>query len=104
MSALKRKRNKMLGSYPFFGKKCSNALYYPCMLNPQDEKTRQDIASKLKKYRLKKGMKQTDVAEKAGLNSNFYSKVERGEAIPSVITLKKILGALGVKSSEVLSF
>ena len=74
------------------------------MLNPQDEKTRQDIASKLKKYRLKKGMKQTDVSKKAGLNSNFYSKVERGEAIPSVITLKKILGALGVKSSEILSF
>jgi transcriptional regulator with XRE-family HTH domain len=47
---------------------------------------------------------QTDVAKKAGLNSNFYSKVERGEAIPSVITLKKILGALGVKSSEILSF
>jgi transcriptional regulator with XRE-family HTH domain len=74
------------------------------MLNPQDEKTRQDIASKLKKYRLKKGLFQTDVAKKAGLNSNFYSKVERGEAIPSVITLKKILGALGVKSSEILSF
>ena len=79
-------------------------LYYPCMLNPQDEKTRQDIASKLKKYRLKKGLFQTDVAKKAGLNSNFYSKVERGDAIPSVITLKKILGALGVKSSEILSF
>jgi DNA-binding XRE family transcriptional regulator len=79
-------------------------VYYPCMLNPQDEKTRQDIASKLKKYRLKKGLFQTDVAKKAGLNSNFYSKVERGEAIPSVITLKKILGALGVKSSEILSF
>jgi len=74
------------------------------MLNPQDEKIRQDIASKLKKYRLKKGLFQTDVAKKAGLNSNFYSKVERGEAIPSVITLKKILGALGVKSSEILSF
>ncbi|HUD19582.1 MAG TPA: helix-turn-helix transcriptional regulator [Patescibacteria group bacterium] len=74
------------------------------MLNPQDEKTRQDIASKLKKYRLKKGLFQTDVAKKAGLNSNFYSKVERGDAIPSVITLKKILGALGVKSSEILSF
>ena len=74
------------------------------MLNPQDEKTRQDIASKLKKFRLKKGLFQTDVAKKAGLNSNFYSKVERGDAIPSVITLKKILGALGVKSSEILSF
>ena len=74
------------------------------MFNPQDEKTRQDIASKLKKYRLKKGLFQTDVAKKAGLNSNFYAKVERGEAIPSVITLKKILGALGVKSSDILSF
>ncbi len=74
------------------------------MLNAQDEKTRQEIAVKLKKFRLKKGMNQADVADKAGINSNFYSKVERGEAIPSVITLKKILGALGVKSSEILSF
>jgi transcriptional regulator with XRE-family HTH domain len=74
------------------------------MLNEQDEKTRQEIAAKLKKFRLKKGMLQTDVAKKAHLNSNFYAKVERGEAIPSVITLKKILGALGVKSSEILSF
>jgi transcriptional regulator with XRE-family HTH domain len=74
------------------------------MLSSQDEKTRQEIAAKLKKYRLKKGLFQTDVAKKAGLNSNFYAKVERGEAIPSVITLKKILGALGVKSSEILSF
>jgi len=74
------------------------------MLNPQDEKTRQEIAAKLKKFRLKKGMLQIDVAKKAHLNSNFYAKVERGEAIPSVITLKKILGALGVKSSEILSF
>ncbi len=74
------------------------------MSSDQDDKTRLDIASKLKKYRLQKGMKQSEVAEKARLNSNYYSKVERGEAIPSVITLKKILGALGIKSSEVLSF
>jgi len=74
------------------------------MLNENDDKTRLEIASKLKQFRLKKNMKQVDVAEKAGLNSNYYAKVERGEAIPSVITLKKILGALGVKSSEILSF
>ena len=72
--------------------------------NDKDEKTRLDISSKLKKVRLSKGMKQTDVAKKAGINSNYYSKVERGEAIPSVITFKKILGALGVNSSEILSF
>ena len=74
------------------------------MLNRQDEKTRREIANKFREIRLKKGLKQTDVAKKAGLNSNYYAKVERGEAIPSVITLKKVLGALGVKSSEILSF
>lgn len=74
------------------------------MRSDQDDKTIQDITSKLKKYRLKKGMKQVDVAQKADLNSNYYAKVERGEAIPSIITLKKILRALGIKSSEILSF
>ena len=74
------------------------------MQTDQDNKTRLEIALKLKQFRLQKGMKQVDLAKKAGLNSNYYSKVERGEAIPSVITLKKILGALGIKSSEVLSF
>lgn len=74
------------------------------MHNPQDEKTRKEISNKFRQIRLKKGLKQTDVAKKAGLNGNYYAKVERGEAIPSIITLKKILSALGVKSSEVLSF
>lgn len=74
------------------------------MRSDQDNKSVQDIASKLRKIRLKKGLKQVDVAEKAGLNANYYARVERGEAIPTVITLKKILSALKVKSSEVLSF
>lgn len=74
------------------------------MRSDQDKKSIQGLASKLKAIRLKKGMKQVDVAEKAGIDSNYYSRVERGEAIPTVITLKKILSALKVKSSEVLGF
>jgi transcriptional regulator with XRE-family HTH domain len=74
------------------------------MRSDQDNKSVQDIASKIRKIRLKKGLKQVDVAEKAGLNGNYYARVERGEAIPTVITLKKILSALKVKSSEVLTF
>lgn len=74
------------------------------MRSDQDKKSIQALASKLKAIRLKKGMKQTDVAEKAGIDSNYYSRVERGEAIPTVITLKKILSALKVKSSEILGF
>lgn len=74
------------------------------MHTTQDNKTAKEIASKLKKYRLQKNMKQSEVAEKAGVNSNYYARVERGEAIPTVVTLKKILGALKVKSSDILSF
>lgn len=74
------------------------------MRSDQDKKSVQRLASKLKEIRLKKGMKQIDVAEKAEIDSNYYSRVERGEAIPTVVTLKKILFALKVKSSEVLNF
>lgn len=74
------------------------------MRTTSDKKSVQVLASKLKSIRLKKGMKQADVAEKADIDSNYYSRVERGEAIPTVITLKKILSALKVKSSEVLEF
>jgi len=74
------------------------------MLSKQDKITNQEITTKLKQLRLEKGWTQSDIAQKAGINSNYYSKVERGEAIPSIITLKKILGALGVKSSKILSF
>lgn len=74
------------------------------MRSKQDNQIKLEIASKLKKYRLEKGLKQSEIAKKAGLNSNYYAKVERGEAIPSVITMKKILTALGVKSSKILSF
>jgi len=74
------------------------------MRSDQDKATVLEIATKLREIRLKKGMKQTDVADKSGLNSNYYARVERAEAIPTVITLKKILTALKVKSSEVLTF
>lgn len=74
------------------------------MLEAQDEKTVTAIAAKLRKYRLERNLKQVDVAEKADLNSNYYAKVERGEAVPSILTLKKICKALRVKSSDILPF
>ena len=74
------------------------------MRSDQDNKTVQDIASKIRQIRLKRNMKQVDVAEKAGLNGNYYARVERGEAIPSAVTLKKIVLALKAKSSDVLDY
>ncbi len=73
------------------------------MDDKQDKKAILEMAAKIKAARLKKGLMQTEVAKKAGLNSNFYAKVERGEAKPSGVTLTKIIKALGVKSSDILS-
>lgn len=74
------------------------------MLEAHDEKTVMSTAAKLKKYRLERNLKQVEVAEKANLNSNYYAKVERGEAVVSILTLEKICKALKVKSSDILPF
>jgi transcriptional regulator with XRE-family HTH domain len=68
------------------------------------DKTTEQIASKLRQFRLEKGLTQVELAEKAGINSNYYAKVERGDLKPSVETLEKIIKALGVKSSDVFPF
>ena len=62
------------------------------------------IAKKLKSVRISKNLTQLELSEKAGISVNYYAKVERGEAIPSLDTFAKIVKALGVKSSDVLPF
>ena len=62
------------------------------------------IAQNIKKARLEKGLTQSALAEKAGINANSYAKIERGETKPSFETISKILKALGIKSSDVLDF
>jgi len=67
-------------------------------------KTSKQIAAKLKQLRLQKGLTQVQLAQKAGINDNYYAKVERSDLKPSVETLEKIIKALGVKSSDVFPF
>jgi transcriptional regulator with XRE-family HTH domain len=45
-----------------------------------------------------------EVAKRAGTNTNYYAKLERGEAVPSLKMLEKIIKALSIKSSDVLPF
>ncbi len=74
------------------------------MLNEKDEKTRLEIATKLKKIRLQKHLKQIDVFQKAGINSNYYARIVRGEINLSMEKLHEIISALGIKSSAILLF
>lgn len=47
---------------------------------------------------------QKEVADMAGLNPNYYAKVERGDGIPSLKTLYKIGAALKVSITDIVGF
>ena len=64
----------------------------------------EDVARLLKNARQSKHITQLEVAKKAGINVNYYAKLERAESTPSLKTLRKVVKALGVQSSDVLPF
>lgn len=62
------------------------------------------IGQNIKKARKKSGLTQIEVANKAELHPNYYARVERGEVLPSMDVLERIIKALKVKSSDILPF
>ena len=66
--------------------------------------TQKKIGKNLKKARKNLGLKQSEVAKKAGISSNYYAMVERGEKNPSSKILEDIFKVLKVKSSDILPF
>lgn len=62
------------------------------------------IGRQLKKHRVQKGLTQAAVAKKVGTNTNYYAKLERGVAVPSLKMLKKAIKAVGTHSSDILPF
>jgi len=62
------------------------------------------IGRQLHEARQRKNLTQAEVAKRANTTVNHYAKIERGEVVPSLKTLEKIVKALGVKSSDVLPF
>lgn len=62
------------------------------------------IGKALHEARKNNGSTQAEIAKRAGTTVNHYAKIERGEVVPSLKTLEKIIKALGVKSSDILPF
>ena len=62
------------------------------------------IGKNLKRIRKDKKITQVQLAQKAGISSNYYARIERDEENPSLEVLKEISKALKVKSSEILDF
>jgi transcriptional regulator with XRE-family HTH domain len=59
-------------------------------------------AQMFKDARLKKGLTQAVLANKAGINPNTYAKIERGEQEPSISTVKKLAKALDLDLAAIL--
>jgi len=74
------------------------------MPTSEQSKARQELGDKLRQAREKAGLTQVGLAKKAGINDNYYARVERAEASPTLEKFEKIVKALGVKSSEILNF
>ena len=60
----------------------------------------EELAEKLKAFRSTNRLTLKQLAEKAGCTDAYLSQLERGLANPSVMILKKIATALGVKVAD----
>ncbi len=58
------------------------------------------IGTTIRGYRLQQGMSQGDVEKRTGLLRCYLSRVENGHTVPSLDTLQKIAGALGLPLSQ----
>lgn len=76
-------------------------MVYYCYMNSNDEKVYKGLGRKLREAREKAGMTQTELAEKAEINANYYAMVERGEKNISYKNLEKILKLLNIKSLDI---
>ncbi|MBI2409681.1 helix-turn-helix transcriptional regulator [Candidatus Kaiserbacteria bacterium] len=60
------------------------------------------LGENLRKLRLRRKMSQGDLAAALNVDRAYISNIENGRMNPTLSTLEKIAGALGISSSELL--
>jgi transcriptional regulator with XRE-family HTH domain len=63
----------------------------------------ESIGKNIRAYRMRKKMRQEDLAELTGLSVTYIGMVERGEKLPALETFISILNALEVSSDVILA-
>lgn len=61
------------------------------------------FGEKVRGERLKKGLSQEDLAEKAGVHRTYIGMIERGEKNITLMNIKKVANALELKIDQLLS-
>ena len=69
-----------------------------------DDKLLNKISENLSRIRKEQRYTQRELAELAGLNPNYYAKVERGDGMPSLKTIHKLAKALKVTATDIVGF
>lgn len=62
---------------------------------------RTELGNKLRLAREKANLTQEELAKKAGISSNYFAKIERGEVNTTFEKLYKIIKALKIKASDI---
>ncbi|MDO8513377.1 MAG: helix-turn-helix transcriptional regulator [bacterium] len=70
-------------------------------MNSKDENVSIRLGKRLKDARENASLTQSELAEKAGINANYYAIVERGEKSISYEKLQRVLKALNIKSLDI---
>lgn len=54
------------------------------------------LGRNIRKHRLKRGMTQEELSDRAGVHYTFLGHIERGKKVPSLHTLRRLSQALGL--------
>jgi transcriptional regulator with XRE-family HTH domain len=65
--------------------------------------TIEEFAQVLRQLREERGWSQEQLAERADLNRSYLGEVERGRAVPSIITVSKLASALNIQMSTLIA-
>jgi transcriptional regulator with XRE-family HTH domain len=57
----------------------------------------------LRKHRLAAGLSQEQLGLESGVQRNFISLIETGQNQPTISTIFKLAGAMGIKPSKMIS-
>lgn len=74
------------------------------MASKLNEKEKQEIGIRIREVRERKQLTQAQAAKGAKLSEGYYARIERGEEQASLATIRDIVKALNIKSSEILPF
>ena len=66
------------------------------------ENVRQIVARNVRLARQRAEISQEELADRAGIDRSYGSRIERGAANPSIEILAKLAAVLGVKTSSLL--